>query len=246
MKKKVYIFLSVIFAIALAVSITACDDNNNNGSPEPEHIHKEVTLDAVAATCTEAGLTEGKQCSECGKVTLEQHTIEALGHDKAQYQAKKVSCADIGWEAYEECSRCDYTTYEEIPALGHAAEEVLTDENYQLIYASTCIKYGRYKYRCAHIFDGEESHWVEVITSPGEKEPILLENMSDEQKALIEKQAHDKKHISAGEEKCSICKNIWSTYKYDCCHVDCKVYNEDGSSYCSYCGTMWGPPVTLG
>jgi hypothetical protein len=30
---------------------------------------------------------------------------------------------DIGWATYETCSRCDYTTYQEIKALGHDYEE---------------------------------------------------------------------------------------------------------------------------
>ena len=42
--------------------------------------HTEVELPAVAPTCTETGLTAGKKCSVCGAVTVEQTTIDALGH----------------------------------------------------------------------------------------------------------------------------------------------------------------------
>ena len=31
----------------------------------------------------------------------------------------------MGWDAYESCSRCDYSTYSEIPALGHEVELVI-------------------------------------------------------------------------------------------------------------------------
>ena len=31
----------------------------------------------------------------------------------------------MGWDAYESCSRCDYSTYSEIPALGHEIERVI-------------------------------------------------------------------------------------------------------------------------
>ena len=40
-------------------------------------IHTEVIEAAVPATCTESGLTEGKYCSECEKVTVEQQTVPA-------------------------------------------------------------------------------------------------------------------------------------------------------------------------
>ena len=40
-------------------------------------------------------------------------------HDKVQHEAKAPTCTTIGWDAYETCSRCDYTTYVEKTAQGH-------------------------------------------------------------------------------------------------------------------------------
>lgn len=42
--------------------------------------HVAVTDKAVAATCTETGLTEGKHCRICKKVLTAQNTVEAKGH----------------------------------------------------------------------------------------------------------------------------------------------------------------------
>ncbi len=78
-----------------------------------------VTEPGVDATCTESGLTEKIYCSACNTVIKEQTAVSALGHDKVSHEAKAQSCEGIGWDAYETCTRCDYTTYVELPALGH-------------------------------------------------------------------------------------------------------------------------------
>ena len=35
------------------------------------------------------------------------------------HAAKEPTCTETGWEAFETCTRCSYTTYAEIPALDH-------------------------------------------------------------------------------------------------------------------------------
>ena len=37
-------------------------------------------------------------------------------HDLVHHDAKAPTCTEIGWNAYETCSRCNYTTYVELPA----------------------------------------------------------------------------------------------------------------------------------
>ena len=79
--------------------------------------HKPVAVDAKAPTCTEAGLTAGSVCSVCGEVLTAQETVPALGHDLIRHDGKAPAPGEKGWKEYVTCSRCDYTTYEEIPAL---------------------------------------------------------------------------------------------------------------------------------
>ena len=66
-----------------------------------------------ASSATQHTVTE--TCTGCGKISRfygEDHQLEP--HD-----AQAPTCTEIGWDAYETCSRCDYTTYVEKSALGH-------------------------------------------------------------------------------------------------------------------------------
>ena len=38
------------------------------------------------------------------------------GHDLVQHAAKAPTCTEIGWDAYDRCIRCGYTTRKELPA----------------------------------------------------------------------------------------------------------------------------------
>ena len=59
--------------------------------------HTEVIDEAVEATCTATGLTEGKHCSECDAVLIEQEVIRATGHNYVDYV-----CTTCGFHYYTE------------------------------------------------------------------------------------------------------------------------------------------------
>ena len=67
-------------------------------------------------TCTQDGET-AYICITCGATKTE--TTNKLGHEIAHHDAKEETCTTVGWEAYDTCNRCSYTTYVEIPATGH-------------------------------------------------------------------------------------------------------------------------------
>ncbi|MBR2349025.1 MAG: hypothetical protein IKA77_00155 [Clostridia bacterium] len=75
----------------------------------PKNGHSEVVDQAVAATCTESGLTEGKHCSVCNEVLVAQTEIPALGHD--------MTTGDCVTDAKCQREGCGYV--EEDSALGH-------------------------------------------------------------------------------------------------------------------------------
>ena len=80
--------------------------------------HTEIVLEAIPPMCDATGLTEGKQCTVCGAITVAQKVEPARGHLLTQYTAKNPTFTSEGWNAYEECSRCGYTTKVSIPAWG--------------------------------------------------------------------------------------------------------------------------------
>ena len=76
--------------------------------------------DAVdTANCTGGTATCSAKavCVTCG---AEYGEKDSNNHDLEQHAAKAPTCTEIGWDAYDTCSRCDYTTYAELPALNHA------------------------------------------------------------------------------------------------------------------------------
>ncbi len=123
-----------------------CTDCGEVTVEEISKLGHDIIIDtAVAPTCTEPGLTEGSHCSRCDEATVAQEVVEALGHnwldatceapktcsgcgltegealghDIRNYKYKAPTCLEEGYEAYEDCTRCDYITKVLIPALGH-------------------------------------------------------------------------------------------------------------------------------
>ena len=105
------------------------------GEINPEIHANIVTDEAKAPTCTETGLTEGKHCSACDKVLVEQETVKALGHNIEIDVAVEPTCTETGLTAGEHCTRCDYKiTQETVDALGHTEG----DKEYTKIEAGIC------------------------------------------------------------------------------------------------------------
>lgn len=106
------------------------------------------------ATCTSPGV-----CAACGGSYYG-------GHDLVQHAAKAPTCTEIGWDAYDTCSRfgCNYTTRKELPALKH-------DLKQHAAKAPTCTEIGWNAYetcsRCDYTTYAEQpalNHDYQAVT----------------------------------------------------------------------------------
>ena len=146
------------------------------GSTKTEEIeangHTAVTDAAVAATCTETGLTEGSHCSVCNAVLVAQETIPALGHawdtnncaeaatctregcgaTRAAGEhvwggwtvTKEATCTEDGSRTHT-CTSCNTSESEAITKLGHSYTDVVT--------APTCTAQGYTTHTCSRCGD---------------------------------------------------------------------------------------------
>ena len=108
------------------------------------------------ATCSAKAV-----CEVCGGEYGEK---DPNNHDLEQHAAKAPTCTEIGWNAYETCSRCDHTTYTELPALNH-------DLKQHAAKAPTCTEKGWNAYetcsRCDYTTYAEQpalNHDYQAVT----------------------------------------------------------------------------------
>ena len=101
-------------------------------------------VDTASCTGGTATCTAKAVCEACGGKYGER---DPNNHDLEQHAAKAPTCTEIGWDAYETCSRCNHTTYAELPALNH-------DLVQHAAKAPTCTEIGWDAYetcsRCDH------------------------------------------------------------------------------------------------
>ena len=107
-------------------------------------------------------------CSDCGFYrTYNLGDIDPNNHDLIHHAAKAATCTEIGWKAYDTCSRCDYTTYVELPALGHDYQAKIIprtceDDGYTLHTCTRCAD------RYADTIVPHCGHWYGEWTANGD------------------------------------------------------------------------------
>lgn len=97
-------------------------------------------VDTAKCTGGKATCSAKAVCEACGGEYGEK---DPNNHDLVHLYAKAPTCTEIGWDAYETCSRCDYTTYAELPALNHDYQAVTVEptceaDGYTVFTCSRC------------------------------------------------------------------------------------------------------------
>ena len=124
-----------------------CNYTTYKELPVDPNNHDLVHHEAQAPTCTEIGWEAYKTCKRdgCNYTTYKELPVDPNNHDLVHHEAKAATCTEIGWNEYDTCSRCDYTTYVELPALGHDYQKTVVQP--------TCEKGGYIRYTCARCED---------------------------------------------------------------------------------------------
>ena len=129
MKKTFKIATLFCLVISILLIFAACDKTPHNTpavttpeqtTPEPTtppHVHTEEVIPAVAPSCTETGLAEGKKCSACGKILVPQEEIAATGHSFGEWVETKAPTIKEEGEQTRSCSNCEETEISSISKL---------------------------------------------------------------------------------------------------------------------------------
>lgn len=150
--------------------------------------HTEEVVPGYAATCTEDGLTDGKECSVCGEVLEEQNVIPAahtLGEAMKENE-KAATCTESG--SYEEvviCTVCGQEISREqvtIPAAGHdltlvPEKEATAKEEGNNAYYVCSVCGNMYEDATALIPTDEESVKIPVIET---EDPTITETPKED------------------------------------------------------------------
>ena len=105
MKKQVLKMLTLIFALTIIFALPMSAE---------EYLTGDMNGDGVVNTDDAIYLLR--------HVLQPQNYTLSCNHNLTEHEAKEATCTETGYKAYETCSRCDYTTYEETEATGHNYE----------------------------------------------------------------------------------------------------------------------------
>ena len=144
---------------------------SNYTDPDPNNHTGLVTDNAVPATCTATGLTEGSHCTACGKTVVAQQTTEINPNNHTNVvtdNAVDPTCTDPGLTEGSHCEACKavITAQQTLPALDHDWK-VTGSTN------ATCKTPGKVSSECQRC--GEKKEETGVLDPSNHEGPIVTD-----------------------------------------------------------------------
>ncbi|MBR5234118.1 MAG: hypothetical protein IKW03_07900, partial [Clostridia bacterium] len=196
----------------------------------------EVNFTLINETKLDGETEKTLQKVECGKsyyckATVSENVylsdVVTVGHDIVQADAKAPTCTEIGWDAYEYCTACDYTTYVEKEALNHKDTLVKVDAK-----APTCTEIGWDAYEYCTACD--YTTYVEIP-----------ENGHTPLDAVRENEVASKCGLAGSYDLVVYCDDCGAELDRDTKTVDALTHTDaDGDYICDHgCGHEFEKPV---
>lgn len=204
---------------ACAETCSRCGEARPAGDPASSHTI--VTIDAVEATCTTPGKTEGKICSVCGKITEQPATIAAKGHTF-------VTKSDVNGHWKE----CTSSTCPEKGEDGSSYKTDIKSHIYSYACDSTCNSCGYTRDNVSHVYADECNDTCSVCHRRTRIAPHVYDADCDDEC----NKCHAKRNVSAEHyyeyacsDKCAKCGTA-NPSKQD------HVYDNNCDASCNICG----------
>lgn len=220
-------------AAATCTTVQTCTVCGTQLAAKNPNNHTSITtLAAKAATCMATGLTEGKKCTACGKVTVAQQTVakNASNHSGAGCTVVNAATASV----CKKWSKCG-ASYD-------------TSHNYtSSVYISpTCTVKGTTKYTCK---DCGYYYTSQDIPALGHNSDNNLDCTTDSKCTrcgivLEEAPGHD---WSEHPCICATCGEVihGADVYYEDVEPTCTESGQTGGYYCADCGEVWEEPTIL-
>ena len=190
-------------------------------------------INEVASTCTSEGKKGHYECSVChsyfdaNKNKLDSLVIAKKAHDLVHHEKLEATCSSIGYETYDTCKNCDYTTYKEIAKKKH---------DYKTAYSYNESKH-YYECKNCNAKKNEENHgfvWVvdkeatEDATGLKHEECIACHYTRNENTTIVKlNHTHNMEHVIKVDKTCTSNGNI---EYYHCSKCNKNYLDKNGTN----------------
>ena len=171
------------------VTCANCDYTTYVEIPAKGHTPGNTVIEnKVDATCTVDGsYDEVVYCTVCNtELSRETKTEAATGHELVHHDAKAPTCTNVGWDAYDTCAKCDYSTYVEIPVdpAAHKWGEWIIDGGASCTHGGT--KHRVCEYNETHIDTGTIPAGEHTpVTIPGKEATCTETGLTEGKKCAV-------------------------------------------------------------